>query len=357
MAEGDQDKTEQPSSYRLDEARKKGEVAKSADVVGVVMLMVFAVTLMLTAAGAVMALASATQRVFGIAAARPSLGMEFSAWIGHAYAPLMQALAPMLMALVVTAVVSNLAQTGPIFSAHPIKPDFKRMNPKNAVQRLFSMRGLWELGKLALKMLLLAALCFWVAGRVPGFIAGVATAAPMDLPSLLLQGVWKTSLYVLLVLGAMALADLLFSRKDYMKRMRMSRREMRDETKQRDGDPEVKSKQKRQIRELLKKVRSLPRVAEADVVLTNPTHFAVALQYRPKTMRAPIVLSKGRGFIANRVRALATRNGVPVIRSPRLARSLYRECEINMPIPESLYAQLAPVYRQVFAGRAGAAIA
>lgn len=357
MAEGDQDKTEQPSSYRLDEARKKGEVAKSADVVGVVMLMVFVVTLMLTAAGAVMALVSATQRVFGIAGSRPSLGLEFSTWIGHAYAPLMQALAPMLMALVVTAVVANLVQTGPIFSAHPIKPDFKRMNPKNAVQRLFSMRGLWELGKLFFKMSLLTALCFWVAGKVPGFIAAVATATPRDLPSLLLQGVWKTSIYVLLVLGVMALADLLFTRKDYTKRMRMSRREMRDETKQRDGDPEVKSRQKHQIRELLKKVRSLPRVAEADVVLTNPTHFAVALQYHPRTMRAPIIVSKGRGFIANRVRVLATRNGVPVIRSPLLARALYRDCEIDMPIPEALYTQLAPIYRQVFAKRAGVAVA
>lgn len=351
MAEGDQDKTEQPTSFRLEEAREKGEIAKSADVVSVLMLSVFAVTLVLTASAAVASLLGATRQVIAVAGARPALGVELSAWIGQAYAPLVQALAPMLMALVVTAIVSNVAQTGPIFTAHPIKPDFKRMNPKAAVQRLFSMRGLWELGKLMLKMLLLAGLCLWAASRLPALVGAIASSAPARLPSLLLAALWKTSIYVLLVLALVALADLLFSRKDYMRRMRMSRRELRDETKRRDGDPEVKSRQKRQIRELLKKVRSLPRVADADVVLTNPTEFAVALQYRPKTMRAPVVLAKGRGFLAGRVRAVAVRAGVPIVRSPGLARALYRECEIDAPAPEALYGELAPVYRQIFARR------
>ena len=351
MAEADQDKTEQPTSFRLDEARKKGEVAKSADMVGVLMLSVFAVTLMLTATGVVLALVGATRQVFGIAGARPALGMEFTAWVGQAYAPLVQALAPLVMALLVTAIIANVVQTGPIFTAHPIKPDFKRMNPKNAVQRLFSMRGLWELGRLVVKLMVLAGLCWWVTTWLAAFVGSIAMSTPDQLPTLLLGAIWKTSIYVLLVLALTAVADLLFTRKDYMRRMRMSRRELRDETKRRDGNPEVKSKQKQQIRELLKKVRSLPRVADADVILTNPTEFAVALQYRPKTMRAPVVLAKGRGFLAARVRAIAMRKGVPILRSPKLARALYRECEIDAPVPEELYGSLAPIYRQIFASR------
>lgn len=351
MAEGDQDKTEQPTSFRLDEARKKGEVAKSADMVGVLMLSVFAVTLMLTATGVVLALVGATRQVFDIAGARPALGMEFTAWVGQAYAPLVQALAPLVMALLVTAIVANVVQTGPIFTAHPIKPDFKRMNPKNAVQRLFSMRGLWELGRLVVKLMVLAGLCWWVTTWLATFVGSIAMSTPDQLPTLLLGAIWKTSIYVLLVLALTAVADLLFTRKDYMRRMRMSRRELRDETKRRDGNPEVKSKQKQQIRELLKKVRSLPRVADADVILINPTEFAVALQYRPKTMRAPVVLAKGRGFLAARVRAIAMRKGVPILRSPKLARALYRECEIDAPVPEELYGSLAPIYRQIFASK------
>ena len=349
MAEGDQDKTEQPTPHRLEEARRKGEVAKSADLVGVLGLAAFAVTLLLTASDIVVTIADATRRVIALAGARPRIGRELTAWLGETYSGLLQSMMPLMLALMVVAVVANLVQTGPIFTAHPVKPDFKRMNPANAVKRLFSMRGLWELGMLTVKLLLLAALCYFAAMAAPRLVALVASSQPVRLPGLLLAGFWKVSLYVLVVLAVVALADLMFVRKDHMKRMRMSRREMRDETRRRDGDPEVKSKQKRQIRDLLKKVRALPRVADADVVLTNPTEFAVAVQYRPRRMRAPIVLAKGRGFLAGRIRAIALRSHVPTMRVPPLARALYADCNIEEPVPESLYGQLAPVYRQLFA--------
>jgi len=131
---------------------------------------------------------------------------------------------------------------------------------------------------------------------------------------------------------------------------------LRDEVKRRDGDPEVKSRQRRLIRELLKKARSVMRAAEADVILTNPTHVAVAIQYRPATMRAPIVLAKGAGFMSRRIREVATRHGVPIMQSPALARALYKEVDIDAPVPEALYARLAPVYRWLFSRkRPGAA--
>jgi flagellar biosynthetic protein FlhB len=134
-----------------------------------------------------------------------------------------------------------------------------------------------------------------------------------------------------------------------MRTMRTSRRELRDEVKRRDGDPEVKARQKRAIRELLKKARSVMKAADADVILTNPTHVAVAIQYRPATMRAPIVLAKGAGFMSQRIRDVATRHGVPILRSPALARALYKEVDIDAPVPEALYAKLSPVYRWLFA--------
>lgn len=354
MAEGDQDKTEQPTAYRLEEARKRGEVAKSADLVGVLGLVTFVVVALLTASPVVTTLADATRQVVNMAGMRPQLGVGLAGWLSQLYSGLLQHLMPLILALIAVAVVANLSQTGPIFSGHPIKPDFKRMNPANALKRLFSLRTLWELGKLTVKLSLLGALCYFAAGAAPAWVARIATTQASQLPHVLRDGFWKTSLYVLLVLALVALADLMFVRKDHMKRMRMSRRELRDETKRRDGDPEVKSKQKRQIRELLKKVRALPRVADADVVLTNPTEFAVAVQYRPRTMRAPVILAKGRGFMAGRVRAIAQRSGVPVMRVPPLARALYRDCDIDGVVPESLYGQLAPVYRQLYASGRGA---
>lgn len=355
MAEGDQDKTEQPTQYRLDEARKQGQVAKSADLVGALGLAAFAVTLLLTVSAITRALADATRRVIGLAGAKPGIGAELGVWIGGLYSGLLQHLMPLVLALVVVAVVANVAQTGPIFSTHPIKPDFKRMHPSNAVKRLFSMRGVWELGKLVVKLLLLAAVAYMAVLAASRFVGEIASSTSRRLPGLLLDHVWRTSLWILLVLGVMALADLMFVRRDHLKRMRMSRRELRDEVKRRDGDPEIKSKQKKKLRELLKKVRALPRAGEADVILTNPTEYAVAVQYRPRTMRAPVVLAKGRGFLAARVRMFAARAGVPVMRVPSLARALYKECDIDAPVPEALYGQLAPVYRLLYAKGHGAA--
>lgn len=171
---------------------------------------------------------------------------------------------------------------------------------------------------------------------------------PQRFGSLLLAAFVKASIYVLAILVIAALIDLLFTRREFLKKMRMSRRELKDEVKRRDGDPQVKSKQKQQIRDLLKKVRSVPRVRDADVVLTNPTHYAVAVRYRPGQTSAPVVLAKGAGFLCARIKNEATRHCVPVVRVPELARALYRQCEIDGYVPEEQYAQLGPIYRELW---------
>lgn len=354
MAQPDQDKTEQPTPYRLEEARKRGEVAKSQDITASIVMIVFAAVVALTGGNVALALAEATRRVIALSGSAPTFDAAFARWVAEAYAPTGQALMPLLLALLVAAVVANVAQTGPIFSSHPIKPDFKRMNPAQAFKRVFSLRTLWELGKLTAKALLLAAVCAVFVLKARALVEAVAMSLPQRLGSLALTAFVQTSLYVLLVLALVALADLLFTRREFMRKMRMSRRELKDEIKRRDGDPAVKSKQKQQIRELLKKTRALGRVQEADVVVTNPTHVAVALRYRPGETLAPIVLAKGAGFLSGRIRRLATRHSVPMVRRPALARALYRECAIDGMVQPSLYAQLGPIYRELWAqGRAG----
>jgi flagellar biosynthetic protein FlhB len=348
MASEDQDKTEDPSGYRLDEARKRGEVAKSADAVGTAVMIAFAATMTMTAGWVMLSLAQATRSTLSMAGGNPVLGPGLVAWLRETYFPLWQALTPLALALIVVAVLANVGQTGPVFSSHPISPDFKRLNPAQTVKRLFSMRTVWELGKMVLKMILLAVLGYFIFGQMRELVESVAATAPALLPSLALKAFVKVSLYVLLILAVLSVLDMIMTRREFMKRMRTSRRELRDEVKKRDGDPEVKGKQKQLIRELLRKARSVPKAAEADVILTNPTHYAVALQYRPATMRAPIVLTKGAGSMSLRIREVAGRHGVPILRSPALARALYRECDIDKPVPEALYARLAPVYRWLF---------
>ena len=356
MATEDQDKTEQPTPYRLEEARKRGEVAKSMDATGTAVLIVFAVVAVMTLGWIMRALALATQGTIALAGGNPEPGPGLAAWMQHAWFPFAQALTPLLLALIAVAVVANVAQVGPVFTAHPIKPDFNRLNPAQTVKRLFSLRTLWELGKMLLKFVLLGVLC-WIGIRTAaGWIGGIAAVDPRRFADAALSAFARTSLYVLGILALLAVLDLLMTRREFLRRMRMSRRELKDEVKRRDGDPEVRSKQKRQLRELLKKARSVNRAAEADIVLLNPTHIAVALQYRPATMRAPIVLTKGAGGMGQRIREIAARRGVPTLRSPALARALFRDVDIDGAVPEKLYARLAPVYRWLFAQRRAATV-
>lgn len=351
MSQGDQDKSEQPTPHRLEEARKRGEVAKSADVSGSLVMIVFAATLALTAGGIAIAFADATRRMIGVAGNAPALNSAFAGWVAGAYGPAGQALAPLLLALVVAAVLGNVLQTGPMFTTHPLKPDIKRMNPANALRRIFSMRTLWELGKLTAKFVMLGAVAALFAWKARALVEAVVQTAPQRLGGLVLSAFVKASVYVMLVLALVALTDLLFTRREFMRKMRMSRRELKDEIRRRDGDPTIKSKRKQQLRELMKKARAMARVGESDVVLTNPTHVAVALRYRPGETLGPVVVAKGAGLLAQRIRTLASRHGVPTVRIPAVARALYRECDIDAVVPESVYGQLAPVYRKLWADR------
>ncbi|MDQ1120680.1 MULTISPECIES: EscU/YscU/HrcU family type III secretion system export apparatus switch protein [Pseudoxanthomonas] len=351
MAGGDQDKSEQPTSYRLEEARKEGQVAKSADLASVLLVSVFCVVALLTAGQIGDAVSLASRRLILLAGRQPELGAGFVGWLLGCYQPVLQAMWPMLLALLVTAVAAHVLQTGPLFTSKPLGPDFKRLNPQNAVKRVLSLRTLWELAKLAAKLGLLAALGAWAALRTIERVDQFAPQTPHQLFPLLLDGFKAVALHVLPILIAIAILDVLFQRRSHLRMLKMSRRELKDEAKRRDGDPEVRSRQKQQVRELLKKVRALPKVAQADVIVTNPTHFAVALKYLPLTMRAPIVLCKGRGLLAAQIRKIAHEARVPVVSSPALARLIYKQCGIDAPVPEEAYGQLSPIYRKILAAK------
>jgi flagellar biosynthesis protein FlhB len=351
MSQSDQDKTEQPTPFRLDEARKRGEVAKSMDASTALVMIAFAAIIGLSAPGIADAMATTTVRMIVLAGQAPGLNGEFLGWTLKATAPLWQALTPLLLGLPIAAVLGNTLQTGPMFTAFPLKPDFKRMNPMQTLQRIFSMKSLWELAKNIIKIGLLAGLCVTFVWRSQGLIEGAASTEPQRIGDLLLSLFVRVSVYVLLIIALMAMVDLLFTKRDFMRRMRMSRRELKDEIKRRDGDPAVKSRQRQQIRELLRKTRALAKVKDADFVLTNPTHVAVALRYRPGQTLAPVVLAKGAGSLSARIRKLAAKHAVPIVRSPALARALYSECEIDGMVPVERYGALAPVYREVWAMR------
>lgn len=343
----DQDKTEQPSAFRLQEAREKGQAARSTELTAVICLIVFCFALCAGLAGVARAFADGVRATLAMAGAAPSLGSGFLHWLSGAYAPAWQALAPSLFALVITAVAANLLQTGPIFSTEPLKPDPSRLNPVKGFKRIFSLRTLWDLGRLLLKLAILAALLMWMARSLWQPLLASAAASPSAIPGELAGLFTHLAKWLLAVFALIALLDLLFTRREFIRKLRMSRRELKDEHKRREGDPAIRSKRRRLARDMLKRIQSVTRVPSADVVVTNPTHVAVALQYRSARMLAPIVLSKGSGWLSSRIRQVAARHGVPVVRSPVLARALFRECGLDDAVPPAHFGAVGGIYRWI----------
>jgi flagellar biosynthetic protein FlhB len=345
MADDDQSKTEQPTPFRLQEARERGQVPRSADLSGTLVLIVFSITMAAASYNVAAALTRSVSRTIQMAGNAPTPSASLVNWLQRTYQPTWQAILPIVMAMVVAAVVGNLVQTGPVFSTEPLKPDFSRLNPAQGAKRIFSLRLLWELFKLTLKLGVLGGLAWVLAASIGRKVQAAAFVAPSSIGVLLRATYVQVTTWMLVLLGLVALFDLWFTRREYIRKLRMSRRDIKDEVKRREGDPDIRHKRRRLMVELLKHSRSVRRVPEADVLLTNPTHLAIALKYRPKTMRSPVVLSKGSDAVAARMRMLAAQSGVPCLRSPELARALYRECKIDRAVPTHLYKPLAPIYR------------
>jgi flagellar biosynthesis protein FlhB len=345
MAADEQNKTEEPTAFRLQEARDKGQVPRSADMSGVIVIIVFSIALAAASYNVAAAFGRSVSRTLLMAGNAPVPSASLLYWLQRTFEPAWQAMLPIVMAVLVAAVVGNLIQTGPIFSTDPLKPDFNRLNPVQGAKKLFSLRLLWELFKLTLKLGVLGGLGWMLAGSIGRKVQAAAFTAPSSIGSLLRSTYVQVTTWMLVLLGLIALLDLLFTRREYIRKLRMSRRDIKDEHKRREGDPDIRQKRRRLMAELLKHSRSVQRVADADVVLTNPTHLAIALKYRPKTMRSPVVLTKGSDAVAARIRMLAAQNGVPCLRSPELARALYRECKVDRAVPAHLYKPLAPIYR------------
>lgn len=342
-----QDKSEPATPHKLDEARKQGQIARSQELVTFVMVLSFLLVFSAIAAQLGLVVASRTRwwlenagqlgQSWGYLASEAKYNIQA---IGYS-------LLPLFATLIIAAVLTNLIFNGPVLSMEPMKPDFKRINPIAGLKRLFSRRMLVELLKILVKGFLFSVVLYLAFQNLLPKLVSAATLSPWDLPQMVCGAMLTVGLSIAGVMGATAIFDMWYSRAEYARTMRMSRREMKDEYRRREGDPEIRSKQKKIQQELLKKVASLKSIKDADVIITNPTHFAVALQYRPQMMLAPVVLAMGQGFLAQRIRSLACRHGVPVVSQPPLARQLFALVNLGEPIPDVLQADVAKVYRWV----------
>ncbi|MDA8456947.1 EscU/YscU/HrcU family type III secretion system export apparatus switch protein [Acidovorax sp. GBBC 3334] len=347
----DLDRNEAATPYKLQKAREKGQVSKSADVVSALVLVVAVAYL----AGQGWDMAQAQFRLDRMVILQSTVRDPGGAALWPLVSRLLQDtllwLAPFCAAVVIAALLGNVLQTGPIFSSEPITADFSRLNPANGFKRIFSARALFDTARACAKLVLLAGTAYYaLKGLTPQFY-GLASQSPQGYVHLLVSDLGGLGFKMALLLSIIAAVDWMFTRREFAKKMRMSKREVKDEHKQREGDPRVRARMRELRREARKRSQALRQTSSADVVLTNPTHVAIALRYVHGEMDSPQVVAKGAGHLAAAMRQIAARHGIPVVRSPALARRLFKELDVEHHVPPQMFADVARIIVWVFAMR------
>ncbi len=342
-----QERTEAPSSRRRDQAREKGQVAQSSDLSQASLLVVGLGTLWLISP----TLSASLRRIFRHEMLLPA----FDDWTIGDTIILTQSLAghilglasPLILTVALCALLISGLQVGFRISFEPLGIDWSRLDWSKGWSRLFSLRSSMRGIMLVLKLSIGLGAAIWFLYSRQREIAGLG----QQVLGSSIAGTWAMGLTVSLVLAGMLLvvgaSDYVFQYWQHEQDLRMSRQEIRDEHKQEEGDPQIRSKMKRQQRELIK-LQMLRKVPEATVVLTNPTHIAVALQYDRQTMTAPRVIAKGTDAFAKRITRIAKENGVPVLERKPLARALYASVDVNQDIPPNLYRAIAEILAHLY---------
>ena len=347
MAEdSDLEKTEPASARRLEQAREEGQVPQSRELSAFLVLMAGSGALWLTGSWLGQRIGGAVSQglTFGREAAfdaarLPSMFLD-SAWQA------LSAIGPLLLVLVVAALAGPFMLGGLNFSTKALAPDWSRLDPVKGLGRMFSMHSVGELVKGILKALLVGVVVVWVVLHEKDHLFALI-GQPLEAG---LHSMGQTILFsTLIIVGSMFLivaADVPFQLWQYHSKLRMTKEEVRQEMKEMEGDPQLKARIRSQQREIARR-RMMAAVPKAQVVVTNPTHFAVALAYDEK-MPAPRVVAKGRGAIAQRIREIAQEHNVPLLEAPPLARALYAHTELDDVIPSALYRAVAEVMAYVY---------
>jgi flagellar biosynthetic protein FlhB len=278
-----------------------------------------------------------------IVTGRAGIGAALKGMLGE----VLLAVLPIIMLLVIAAILAGVVQSGLVFSAERIKPELSKISIAKGAKRLFSLKSVAEFVKSILKLIVVGGVVTMLFVPIFDDLTRITTMPIIATMTLLQSLAVRLFIGVLAVLTVIAIIDFLYQRFEHMKSMRMSRQEIRDELKQTEGDPQVRARL-RQIRTERARRRMMAAVPEADVVITNPTHFAVALKYDPQEMSAPRLVAKGVDAVAERIRETAREHDVPLVENPPLARALFASVDLEQEIPAEHYKAVAEIISYVF---------
>ena len=347
MSESAQEKTQEPTAQKLKKARDDGQVARSTELPAAVIVIGAFLMLMLTGGWLITRLSGVFAQGFVFDRQLIEKPLLLPAHFGDQIFSAFLLVLPVIIFTMVAAIIASGMTGGYLFSFKALMPKGSKINPINGFKRIFGTHALVELGKAILKFVLVAGVLWW---SLMSNMDALVKIGQMSLePALSAAGgmIMQSALWVALSLAVIAMIDVPWQKHSFTKKMRMTVQEIKDEFKQMEGSPEVKAQIRRRQREM-SNARMMDRVKDADVVITNPEHFAVALEYDPTGDGAPIMVAKGSDHMAALIRAEAKAHGVHLFEAPPLARAIYFTTEVEQQVPEDLYHAVAQVIAYVF---------
>ncbi len=347
----DLEKSEEPTPKKLEDAKKEGNVPRSMDTSGFITLLVAVITVFALFSWIMDRLENLYRyytHFFGMELT-PSLLMDITS---YTIFQVLLMVVPIALPVAIAGMLAAWMQFGFLFTTKPLVPDITKIDPIKGAKNLFSLKKIVEGAKITMKVAAVFVVAFSVFLGFIEELVSVSRAQLMEQISWLGDRALILAVVMLVLLAVLAMIDLLFVRYNYFKGLRMSKQEIKDEMKQMEGNPEIKAKI-RQIQMEMARKRMLSEVPSADVVITNPTHFAVALRYKESESRAPKVVAKGADLIALKIKEIARENGVQIVENPSLARELYKHVEIDKEVPERFYHAVAEVLAFVYKSKRG----
>jgi flagellar biosynthetic protein FlhB len=348
MAEkGAQEKTEKPTARRRRKAREQGQVAKSMEISSVGVLLAGITSLWLFGGFFYDQIAGLMRHMFQSIS---SSHLDYASLVdlsSMVWSQFLITVLPVWAAVSLVAIVMNLAQVGFLFAPKRIKPDLKKINPINGFKKFFSMRLLVDLMKNVGKLSVVGGVAFLTVRQEWENLPNLGSLPVSAIAIYILQVCFTIFWRTVLAMVILAILDWSYQKWDFEKNLKMSKQEIKDEFKQTEGDPQVKGRIRSIQREQAKK-RMMNDVPQADVVITNPTHLAVALSYKVGQMDAPTVVAKGANKVAEKIKAIAKEHNIPIIEDKPLAQALYKAVEVGQSIPGDLYEAVATILAHVY---------
>ncbi|NBB95032.1 MAG: flagellar biosynthesis protein FlhB [Planctomycetes bacterium] len=344
---GAQDKTEQPTPHRLRKARREGQVAQSQEVPSAIMTAMF--LLMLTTLGGTILHWAQNTVVLSIAAVGHGVGdgeTVRDAFRVHGLA-MGKVVAPFLIAFVVAGIAGSVVVGGLNFTTKAVKFDWGAISPVKGVKQMVSLQSLMKLLMAILKLIMMITICYLYLRNRRDALLELRWGSPAEIIERVAWLIFGLLLRIVIALLVIAAIDLIYQKWQYKRKLRMSKQEVKEEHKQHEGSPEMRSRIRQTQMQMVQR-RMFQDVPDADVVITNPTHVAVALKYDPGEMDAPLVVAKGPDELAMKIREIAKAHDVPIIERPPLARTLYASVEIGQPVPEDLFVAVAEVLAMIY---------